>query len=121
MGWDADLHDDRGHLEGTWNYTYNCSGMIYEALRRGDLSTYNLVRPLFSTRQSWLKVLNGMSGAEGAGFLASIIKEMQNDPDSFRAMNPPNGWGDYDSFLQTLKEMHDKSLVEWPTIWTVSG
>ena len=32
MSWNAYLTDDRGHTEGDWNYTHNCSGMIYAVL-----------------------------------------------------------------------------------------
>lgn len=38
----------------------------------------------------------------------------------FRAMNPENGWGDYDSFRDVLVEMC-RAVPEWPTTWGVWG
>jgi hypothetical protein len=32
MSWDAALYDDRGHVEGAWNYTHNTSCMFYDVL-----------------------------------------------------------------------------------------
>jgi hypothetical protein len=32
VSWDATLIDDRGHVEGDWNYTHNCNRMIAAAL-----------------------------------------------------------------------------------------
>ena len=31
MSWDAFLIDDRGHVEGDWNYTHNINKMVHEA------------------------------------------------------------------------------------------
>jgi hypothetical protein len=112
MGWTAGLHDDRGHLEGDWQYTYNTSRMVYLALDRNEYT--------FDER-NWIMHLNEMTGAEGAEFLGLVIKEMEGDPEAFRALDPPNGWGDYDGMLRVLKEMHQACLVEWPTIWSASG
>jgi hypothetical protein len=69
---------------------------------------------------SWWKLLDGMSGADSAEFLSRIIGGLEADPKRFRAMNPDNGWGNYDSFLAVLKQMRD-AIPEWPTAWSVSG
>jgi len=109
MGWDAYLHDDRGHQEGDWNYTFNTSRMVYAVLEDEGYEY---------EERNWFSHLDGMTGAEGAEFLGMIIRGMEADPDRFRALNPENGWGDYDTFL---KEMHHESLKEWPTVWSASG
>jgi hypothetical protein len=53
-------------------------------------------------------------------FLDRIITGLEADPTRFRAMNPDNGWGNYDQFLALLKKMRD-AIPEWPTVWSVSG
>ena len=109
MSWDADLIDDRGHSEGDWNYTHNTSRMANAVLFDAEFP------------ETWWKHLDGMTGADGAALLDRIIRGLEADPARFRAMNPENGWGDYDSFLGVLREMHKASLVEWPTKWSASG
>lgn len=108
MGWDAWLVDDRGHTEGDWNYTYNTGPMIYDALDRAGIS-------LDEHRNLW-NYLQGKTGAEGGFVLAAIVRELEADPDHYRAMNPPNGWGDYEGILKVLTDMRN-SVPEWPTTW----
>jgi hypothetical protein len=38
MSWDISLVDDRGHIEGDWNYTHNCNGMIEDAVGDAGLA-----------------------------------------------------------------------------------
>ena len=131
MSWDAYLYDDRGHLDGEWGYTHNCNGMANTALRESgydvpwdETSCQRFRDGRWFTEpyghQSWWKVLNGMDGPRGAELLGRIIRGLEADPERFIAMNPPNGWGDYDSFLLVLRDMH-KSVPEWPTVWSTSG
>lgn len=119
MSWWAHLNDDRGHSEGEWNYTHNTSKMIYAAL---DEAGYELPPdPQIPNRNMpWWMHLRGMDGPTGAAFLHIIITRLESDPGKYRAMNPANGWGDYDSFLGVLKEMR-ASVPEWPTVWSASG
>jgi len=45
--------------------------------------------------------------SEAAGPLAAAVERMEADPDKYREMDPPNGWGDYEGalkFLRTLSE-----------------
>lgn len=117
MGWWGYLKDDRGHVEGEWNYTHNCNHMIHKAVE-----SIGLVIPLDENNepQSWWRYLRGKSGPEGASFLYQIIQEMRSHPETYHALNPPNGWGDYDSFVKLLTEMCDR-VPEWPTIWHFNG
>lgn len=112
MSWDAWLTDDRGHSDGDWDYTHNCNGMANAVL--DDLL------PEEHRDESWWRHLHGMDGPAGAAFLDQIIRGLEADPDRFRAMNPTNGWGDYDSFVKRLTEMRD-AVPEWPTTWSVHG
>ena len=103
MSWDFDLvadvckHCGRGG-ESVYerNYTYNVSPMFYEAMGEGGI-----------------RQLDGLTGAECLEILDSGIEAMAADPDKYRALNPPNGWGDYDSALQMLREMR-AACVEYP-------
>ena len=126
MSWDIYLTDDRGHSEGEWNYTHNCNGMIEAAL--GD-ATEGTPEPFWSVlaggksgmgRRSWWSLLDGCNGPEGAALLDRIISGMEADPERFRAMNPPNGWGDYDSLLRVLRSMR-AAVPDWPTTWAAHG
>lgn len=117
MSWDADLvttatrecpHcggtlDQEERMVNSWNYTHNINPMIREA---GD--------------PGWWKSLSGLTGTEGRELLERVIKGLEADPERFRAMNPDNGWGDYDSLLTVLHEMRDAVPPE-PAVWRMSG
>lgn len=128
MSWDATLYDDRGHVEGDWNYTHNCNRMANAVLDPEELRLAGKAwwlkhgRPDVAEEAegTWWEMLDGSDGPRGAALLNRIISELAADPERFRAMNPPNGWGDYDSFIEILREMRD-AVPEWPTEWTVSG
>lgn len=45
--------------------------------------------------------------SEAAGTLADAVKRMEDNPDYYRAMNPPNGWGDYEGALGYLRDLAD--------------
>lgn len=122
MSWDADLYDDRGHLEHEANYTHNTNGMIAAALEAIGMEKphteegfWRIVGP------EWWKQLDGMSGEDGVKYLQSIIDELEREPAKYRAMNPENGWGDYNGLLAVLKRMRDSTPTDWPTQWRVSG
>jgi hypothetical protein len=131
MSWNAYLTDDRGHSDGEWNYTHNCNGMIELALGEGFRAEDTRV-PWWSSlvansekypgagKGAWWDLLNGKTGPEGAEFLDHIIKGLEADPEKYRAMNPENGWGDYDSLVKVLTEMRN-AVPEWPTTWRTSG
>lgn len=121
MSWDAYLTDDRGHTEGEWNYTHNCNGMA-NAVLDPDYEQRSVGEEVFRFTQhiSWWVRLDGLSGSDGAALLDRIIRGLEADADRFRAMNPDNGWGDFDSFVKVLTEMRN-AVPEWPTTWSVSG
>lgn len=113
MSYDVYLVVDTGrtytdHRDGTikpnpvsvWetNYTSNCSRM-------------------WCTAGVDLHDLEGMSASEAAPRLEAAIEEMRTNPGKYKAMNPENGWGDYDSALQFLNDirnacrLHPKTTV----------
>lgn len=122
MSWDATLKDDRGHIEGDWNFTHNTNGMIAAALhiQTGEAVAMcdGPLGPVIGP--AWWKLLDGKSGPDGAALLDRIIRGLEADPDLYRAMNPDNGWGDYDRLVKVLTDMRD-AVPEWPTQWETSG
>lgn len=47
----------------------------------------------------------------------AAIQDMEAHPEVYRAMNPPNGWGDFDSFLPLLREFAEfLETHPWATI-----
>lgn len=124
MSWDATLVDDRGHVEGDWNYTHNCNGMIAAALT--DLGCVNGHavpdnHPIWKAIGApWWHRIDGAPGPVGAEFLHALVGQLESDPMKYEAMNPENGWGSYDTLLTVLREMRD-AVPEWPTKWSISG
>ena len=106
MSWDLDAFvevDGNSICVGDWNYTHNCNGMVREA-----------------GVPDWLHWDTPISSPDLAAELATAIAAFEADPAKFQAMNPENGWGDYDTLLETLKEIHAKA-VEFPSArWEVS-
>lgn len=70
------------------NYTSNAAPMWREALGGRRLRDYH-----------------GAPCSEAAGPLADAVKRMEADPDKYRGMNPPNGWGDYEGALRYLRTL----------------
>ena len=101
MSYDVSLYIDTGNAEvevGWWNYTTNCAPMWRHA--GADLAD-----------------MKNKTAGEVAPIIAAAVQRMRDDPDTYRAMNPPNGWGDYDSCLKFLAEVaeacatHHKATV----------
>ena len=89
MSYDINTEPDTG-LD--WNYTYNVQPMTAKAGLRS------------------LTELDGLTAYEAASKIAVVILHMERDPATFRALNPKNGWGDYDGFLGRLRDLHEHLL-----------
>lgn len=95
MSYDVYLEIDTGAPEDDWptaveigNYTSNVAPMWAHAL--------NGVR---------LRDFHHAPCSEAAGPLAEAVKRMEADPATYREMNPPNGWGDYEGALHYLRRL----------------
>lgn len=72
----------------------------------------------------WVKALGGVSlsefhnapCSEAAGPLAEAVKRMEADPAAYQAMNPPNGWGDYEGALTYLRRLAE-ACAKHPKCW----
>lgn len=125
MSWSATLFDDRGHIEGEWNFTHNCNGMINTILD-SEYEQVSVAEEVFrfktTERQpTWWKQLDDLDGEQSWVFLDTIIAGLESDPERFRKMNPENGWGDFDSLVKVLKAMREAIPNSWPSRWRVSG
>lgn len=93
MSWDiwlaVDVDGQSVELPDTWrNYTHNCNRMVRDA-----------------GLEEWPYEVAGWSADRLGRRLADTIECLERDPEKYRAMNPANGWGDYDSLLVALREV----------------
>lgn len=110
MSWDATLYQEYGPSLCDVNYTHNTSCMIYDVL--GDC---------LEPEESWWQRLDGMDGPTSAKYLDSIIGGLKKNPEKYRAMNPDNGWGDYDGLLRVLEVMRESIPSEARCKWSCYG
>ena len=95
MSWDFYMEADLGgpHMvevkEGL-NYTYNVAPMYNKAIEGG------------------IRKLEGKKGKECIPILKKCIENMKADPVGYRALNPSNGWGDYEGALSVAE-----NLLQW--------
>lgn len=75
------------------NYTYNCSGMLVEAVGTS------------------LSEMDGWTGERVAEALGRAVEDMTVNPAKYRAMNPPNGWGDADGWRAYLSKIRDACIA----------
>lgn len=103
MSYDIDLCIDTGapephRLDICWNFTSNVSRMWRTA--GADLAEFD-----------------GKPTAECTPILEAAIAEMRANPDKYRAMDSPNGWGTYDhlmprlDYLLACMKTHPKTTV----------
>jgi len=114
MSWNAYIGDK------SWNYTHNTNEMIATVLEEhgAKMESHWLIGHM---GKSWFTLLNGLSGRAGAKFLQIVVDGLERDPDRFVAMNPPNGWGSYDTLLPKLREMLAASRHYPNDTWEVHG
>jgi hypothetical protein len=104
MSWGIDLEDtDEGSVEIVSGHTYNLSPMWREAGVFDDSSSD----------------LDGMLAADLAIRAARGLLRAVADPARFRALNPSNGWGDFEGFVAILTltaitcAEHPTAIVRW--------
>lgn len=82
------------------NYTSNVAPMWSAALGRS------------------LGDLHGRSAGACVVWLTSAVKDMKREPDKYKAMNPKNGWGDYEGALAYLENLlHACKILPNTTVW----
>ncbi len=89
MSWNIDI--DHKYSPDGINYTHNVNGMIRAA------------------GMDWsAEAIRKMTCEQFAHEVRLVFKVWDANPDRFRAMNPENGWGSYDSLRAALEEFVDK-------------
>lgn len=69
----------------------------------GDNSNYTSnVAPMWRKAGCDLAEMHDRPASEVRGPLWQALQAMRANPDEYRAMNPSNGWGNYDGCLQFL-------------------
>ena len=100
MGWSIWI-GVRGKVSGDMvelaseNYTHNTNGMI----RQAGIPDwpYDFLDNLRD---------NGKAG-DMVEPLQRVLRNMRSEPAKYRAMNPPNGWGNYASLIPVLERLVD--------------
>jgi hypothetical protein len=62
----------------------------------------------------WVYHLNGQLVSETLPKFEAMLANLEADPEKYRAMNPSNGWGSYDSLCKKWREIlpRAKEIVE---------
>lgn len=85
MSWGIDLDTGTGTVEVFDGHTYNLSPMWRLA-------------GVFETSRD----LDGLRASEIHGRALAGLRRALSFPEQFRSLNPANGWGEYDGFVQVL-------------------
>lgn len=82
-------------------YTYNVSSMWYKIY-------------LYS---KCMVDIDGMSGSQASTMLEDAKDKMIDRKDELEKLNPENGWGSYDGFLEFINRVLDASKKYPSAIW----
>lgn len=66
--------------------------------------TYNLA-PMWRLAEIDWDALEGKDGETVGPRIKAAAERMRAEPEKFKALNPPNGWGDYDGLLAVLDDI----------------
>lgn len=86
------------------NYTYNVAQMWYE------------VYP----DDTGMVQIEGMTGLEAQEKLLKAINEITTHPEIMKRLEPHNGWGTYEGFLEFLNKLYIASVKYSNRIWRAS-
>ncbi len=84
------------------NCTYNVAPMWYKIYPNDD----GMVK------------IDGMTGQEAYQKLVHASKIMQENADEFKKLNPENGYGDFEDFLEFIHKLIWASLKYPESIWS---
>lgn len=63
------------------------------------------VAPMWRLAGADLAEFDGLLAGNCLPALRAAVTAMETDPDKYKALNPPNGWGSYDTCLRFLREL----------------
>ena len=79
----------------------------------GDVRNFNITHNLTPMAREcgvygflWKAPETGVKiAADLIGPLTLGLKRLRSEPERFQSLNPPNGWGDYDGFVESLESL----------------
>lgn len=105
MSYDIYLEIDTGGAEPVevfwWNYTSNCGRMLRAA--GADLAEFH-----------------DKPATECSPILRAAIAELEANPAKYKEMDPPNGWGSYDTLIPALAQLAEAMEQNSKTMVRVS-
>lgn len=81
-----------GHELGEWNLTYNLSTMLRAAGFPGWQEVVGKDAASIPTGRNTVPVFE------------AVLVELLANPTKYRALNPPNGWGNYEQAVETFRD-----------------
>lgn len=63
--------------------------------------TYN-VAPMLGAADFGFRDVAGWKASDAGPVIREALQRMLDDPERFKALNPPNGWGDYDGTIAVM-------------------
>jgi predicted alpha/beta superfamily hydrolase len=82
MSWDIGIHlNGIRFTEAEWNYTHNTNAMMREA------------------GYDWIYQLDGEKVIDTLPKFKAMLANLKAHPEYYRALNPANGWGNYDRLV----------------------
>lgn len=69
--------------------------------------TYNLSPMLWAAGMDKWSDIVGLPASVAGPHWAKVLDALVTDPERFKAMNPPNGWGTYDGAVEVLTALVD--------------
>ena len=67
--------------------------------------TYNLTPMLCAAGMPAWSEFIGMRAGDAGPIWQSVADELRRDPDRYKDLNPPNGWGDYDGAVEVISAL----------------
>ncbi len=88
MSWDIGIELNGVKFDNAnWNYTHNCNDMMREA------------------GYDWIYHLDGKRVADTLPKFQAMLDELKAHPEKYQAMNPENGWGNYDCLCDLWRKI----------------
>ncbi len=111
----ADWWFENDPWQRSWNVTYNLNPMLREAGW-----TWPCEGHLFADTVWCADYIKGARAADIGEKAMYVLRNLEAEPEKYRAMNPPNGWGSYDGlltvwrdFVEAIRETPDAILGGW--------
>lgn len=96
------------------NYTSNVSSMYYDAFKKfakRNLETEEIPTYLIDEDSRWFEVINMCENNRQKIILKAMVDILKANPEKYRAMNPTNGWGDYEGAVDFLQKNYEALLL----------